>query len=63
VSKLVAIKWFSPIFSDTNIFFWVNVLALKFLPYVIYIKRFLFQKFHGKKKQNQTLGGCQSWQQ
>jgi len=43
--------------------FYINVLALKFDTYVINIKKFLFQKFHGKKKKNQPLGGCQSWQQ
>jgi len=33
-----------------NIFFFIDLLALKFGTYVINIEKFLFPKFHGKKK-------------
>jgi len=42
--------------------FWINLLAFKFITYIINIKMMLCQEFHGQISNFQPSEGCQSWQ-
>jgi len=48
-------------FSQQYIFFWMNLLTLKFVTHIINIEMGSCQKFDGRKTNFQPLEGCQSW--